>query len=281
MSTHTNSEMTLYVRGIGLVGPGFSSWAEAQAALRDPAAAWTQVPTVLVAPMLLPPAERRRAGTIVKLSLAVAEQACAMSGANPHELATVFSASSGDPANCHALCEVLASADRLVSPTRFTNSVHNASAGYWHIAQHARAPSTSLCGFDASLGTGLLEAAVQCTTTQQPVLLVSSDVPYLEPLHGARPLPDSFGLALVLDTVAPTASLASATPAARLHVSLAPPGAVPTECDHASLEALRKVIPAARCLPLLQALARAEPTELVLAYLDSMALTVRVDFPAA
>jgi len=225
--------------------------------------------------MLLPPAERRRAGTIVKLSLAVAEQACGMSGADPLTLATVFSASSGDPANCHALCEVLASADRLVSPTRFTNSVHNASAGYWHIAQHARAPSTSLCGFDASLGAGLLEAAVQCTTAQRPVLLVSSDVPYLEPLHGARPLPDSFGLALVLDTTA------SATPAARLHVRIAPPGSTPTACDHAGLEALRRVIPAARCLPLLQALARGEPAELVLAYLDSLALAVRVDFPAA
>jgi Beta-ketoacyl synthase, N-terminal domain len=255
------SEMTLCVRGIGLVGPGFSNWAEAQAALCDPAAAWTQAPTVLVAPMLLPPAERRRAGTIVKLSLAVAEQACAMSGADPLALATVFSASSGDPANCHALCEVLASADRLVSPTRFTNSVHNASAGYWHIAQHARAPSTSLCGFDASLGAGLLEAAAQCATTQRPVMLVSSDVPYLE-----------------LDTAAPSTANASA---ARLHISIAPPGTAPTECDHPGLEALRRVIPAARCLPLLQALARGEPTELVLAYLDSLALAVRVEFPAA
>jgi Beta-ketoacyl synthase, N-terminal domain len=277
-TTIATPEMTLCVRGIGLVGPGFSNWAEAQAALRDPASAWTQAPTVLVAPMLLPPAERRRAGTIVKLSLAVAEQACAMSGADPLELATVFSASSGDPANCHALCEVLASADRLVSPTRFTNSVHNASAGYWHIAQHARAPSTSLCGFDASLGAGLLEAAAQCATTQRPVMLVSSDVPYLEPLHGARPLPDSFGLALVLGTAAPSAAHASA---ARLHISIAPPGTAPTECDHPGLEALRRVIPAARCLPLLQALARGEPTELVLAYLDSLALAVRVEFPAA
>ena len=269
--------MTVYVRGIGLVGPGFSNWGEAQAALREPAAAWTQVPTVLVAPMILPPAERRRAGTIVKLSLAVAEQACAMSGADPHTLTTVFSASSGDPANCHALCEVLASSDRLVSPTRFTNSVHNAGAGYWHIAQHARAPSTSLCGFDASLGAGLLEAAAQCVSAQQPVLLVSSDVPYLEPLHGVRPMPDAFGLALVLDAHAPSSP---ATPCARLQVSIAPKGAAPTRCDHPALEALRGVIPAARSLPLLQALARGEPAELVLEYLDTLSLAVRVDFPA-
>ncbi len=266
--------MTVYVRGIGLVGPGFSNWTEAQAALRDPAGAWTQAPAVLPPPMILPPAERRRAGTIVKLSLAVAEQACTMSGADPHTLTTVFSASSGDPANCHALCEVLASADRLVSPTRFTNSVHNAGAGYWHIAQHARAPSTSLCGFDASLGAGLLESAVQCVTSEQPVLLVSSDVPYLEPLHGVRPMPDAFGLAFVLDAAAPAA------PCARLLVSIASKGAVPTACDHPALEALRGAIPAARSLPLLQALARGKPAELVLAYLDTLSLSVRVEFPA-
>ena len=265
--------MTVHVRGIGLVGPGFSNWSEAQAALRDPAAAWTSVPSVLPAPMILPPAERRRAGTIVKLSLAVAEQACAMSGADPHTLATVFSASSGEPANCHALCEVLASADRLVSPTRFTNSVHNAGAGYWHIAQHARAPSTSLCGFDASLGAGLLESAAQCVTAMRPVLLVSSDVPYLEPLHGVRPMPDAFGLALVLDPDAPAA------PCARLHIGIAPAGAVPTRCDHPALEALRGAVPAARSLPLLQALARGESAELVLEYLDTLSLAVRVEFP--
>jgi hypothetical protein len=267
--------ISVYVRGVGLVGPGFSNWPEAQGALRDPAVAWAQAPTVLVAPMLLPPAERRRAGTIVKLSLAVAEQACAMSGAEPQALATVFSASSGDPANCHALCEVLASAGRLVSPTRFTNSVHNASAGYWHIAQHARAPSTSLCAFDASLGAGLLEAAVQCVSAPRPVLLVSADVPYLEPLHGVRPMPDAFGLAIVLDAAPPPG------PAARLRVAIAPPGATPTACDHAGLEALRGVIPAARSLPLLQALARGVPTELVLAYLDSLSLVVQLDFTAA
>jgi hypothetical protein len=266
--------MAVYVRGIGLVGPGLASWIDAAAALREPGA-WTRRPTVVPAPMILPPAERRRAGAIVKLSLAVAEQACSASGVDPHTLTTVFSASSGEPANCHAMCEVLASADRLVSPTRFTNSVHNAGAGYWHIAQHARAPSTSLCGFDASLGAGLLEAAVQCVSAQRPVLLVASDVPYLEPLHAVRPMPDAFGLALVLDSAPP------ALPAACLRLGIAPPGSTPTHCDHAGLEALRGVIPAARSLPLLQALARGVSTELVLEYLDSLSLTVQVDFANA
>ena len=273
-STMKGAAMTVFVRGIGLLGPGLANWADARAALRDPAS-WVSAPTVLNAPQLLPPAERRRAGTIVKLSLNVAEQACAAAGASPGELATVFSASSGDPANCHALCEVLASADRLVSPTRFTNSVHNASAGYWHIAVRSRAPSTSLCGFDASFGAGLLEAALQCTNTQRPVLLVTGDVPYLEPLHGVRPLPDAFGLALLLDPAA------SAMPVPRLRIRIAPPGAALTACDDARFEALRRVIPAARSLPMLQALAREQTAEPVLDYLDGLALAVQVDLGAS
>src|SRR5207244_3501491 len=107
-------------------------------------ATWTSAPVAIAAPARLAPNERRRAGTIVKCALAVADEACAGAGLEPAALATVFSSSSGDPANCHALCEALATPERLVSPTRFTNSVHNASAGYWHIATASRAPSTSL-----------------------------------------------------------------------------------------------------------------------------------------
>lgn len=262
-------ELTVFVNGIGLLGPGFNDWAGSRTALLDPSA-WISNPTVLAPPPLLPPAERRRAGAIVKISLGVAEQACAGQGVDLPGLATVFSASSGDTANCHALCEALATLERLVSPTRFTNSVHNASAGYWHIGTRSRAPSTSLCGFDASFGAGLLEAAAQCVSTQRPVLLVASDVPYPEPLHATRPLPDAFGIALLLEAAAP------ALPAYRLRVSLTAPGSV-TPCDHAGLEALRRTIPAARGLPLLQALARAVPAALCLDYLDTLALSVQLD----
>ena len=270
----STAPLTVYVRGIGLLGPGLTTWADGRAVLRDPGS-WVASPTVVAAPQLLPPAERRRAGAIVKLSLAVAEQACAGSGFEPGHLATVFTASSGEPANCHALCEVLASSERLVSPTRFTNSVHNASAGYWHIANQSRAPSTSLCAFDASFGAGLLEAAVQCVSTQRPVLMVAGDVPYLEPLNGVRYLPDSFGVALLLDATAPSqpSSRLRLTTQGRQQTASAPL----TVCDHAGLETMRSAIPAARALPLLQALARAVPASVVLDYLDSVALAVQID----
>ena len=62
---------------------------------------------------------------------------------------TVFTSASGDPETCHALCEALASPERLVSPTRFTNSVHNAPAGYWHIAAQSRCAAAVAAAQDA------------------------------------------------------------------------------------------------------------------------------------
>ena len=223
---------------------------------------------MLIAPARLPPAERRRAGEIVKLSLAVADQACAGSGIDPRTLATVFSASTGDGNNCHALCEALASPERVVSPTRFTNSVHNASAGYWHIATSSQAPSTSLCAFDASFAAGLIEAVAQCTVGQRPVLLVTGDVPYPDPLHGVRPLSDALGLALLLDHTPGDHDLARLT----LRLGSAPASG----CGHAGLDTLRVAVPAGRGLPLWQALARRETGTVVVNFLDRLSLAVDV-----
>jgi hypothetical protein len=114
-----NAVLHVGVAGIGLLGPGWADWPAAQPQLLDPSG-WQRVPTVVPAPARLPATERRRAGLVVKASVVVADQACAAAGLDPAALATVFSSSTGDPANCHAMCEALASADRLVSPTRFT-----------------------------------------------------------------------------------------------------------------------------------------------------------------
>ncbi|MEW6707115.1 MAG: beta-ketoacyl synthase chain length factor [Pseudomonadota bacterium] len=259
------------LRGVGLVGPGFDDWARGRALLADPSQ-WAAAPTVLPPPARLPPAERRRAGAIVKACLAAADQAAAQAGIDVGQTATVFSASVGDGPNCHALCEALATPERLVSPTRFTNSVHNASAGYWHIATACRAPSTSLSAHDASFAAGLLEAASQSVADRRPVLLVVADAPYPEPLRSTRPIPDAMALALVLDA-------SHAGPAlARLSLQLADGEA--DACAHAGLEALRRAIPAARALPLLQRLARGEAGPCTIGYHEGLALRVAVE-PAA
>lgn len=265
--------------GLGLIGPGLPSWDAAQAVLRGEAAADTAERTVVPAPMRLPPAERRRAGAAIRIALAAAEAACAHAEADPATLATVFASSSGDGANCHALCETLAAEDpaaRLVSPTRFTNSVHNAASGYWHIAVGSPEASTSLCGFDGSFAAGLVAALTQLRPDAAPVLLVASDTPYPEPLHATRPLPDTMGVALLLAPAGPGEARcwlgAALLPAER--------AGVPTRCRDAGLEALRQAIPAAQALPLLEALARRLPAVVVLPVSPAQSLRLVLEFPA-
>ena len=289
----------LWVRGIGLIGPGLADWASAAPLLRAatpasyggeaPAAPWARTATVVPLPSRLAANERRRAGMADKASLAAADQAVAMADADPAQLATVFTSSTGDPANCHALCEALATPERLLSPTRFTNSVHNTPAGYWHIATRSMRSSTSIAAFDASFGAGLLEAAVACHTSGAEVLLVACDIPYPAPLHALRSLSDTVAVALVL---APRSGPRRGAWRLRLHTQggVAADGATgattdvatgaatgaatdagtgaalggafqdavfatATPCADAGLEALRREVPAARALPLLCAMA--------------------------
>jgi hypothetical protein len=212
--------------------------------------------------MRLPPTERRRAGTAVKAAVGVADAAVLAADVDPSHLPTVFTSSSGDPANCHALCEALAAPQRMVSPTRFTNSVHNAAAGYWHIATASHQPSTSLAGHDASFAIGLLEAAVQCHATQGRVLLVACDTPYPEPLNAVRPIADVFAVAMVLGP-----------PGAGRGLRVIGLGDQPFDrCADAALEAVRCAIPAARSLPLLQSLASPDAADVVLECLPGQSL---------
>jgi Beta-ketoacyl synthase, N-terminal domain len=259
--------LAAYVEGIGFLGPGLADWPAASRVLSG-ATPWRSLPTVLPAPQCLPSAERRRTGAPVKLTLAVGLEAISSAGVDPTTLPAVFSSSGGDGQNCHEICQVLASADRQVSPTRFHNSVHNAAAGYWGIATGATAASNALCAHDASFAAGLLEAFAQVAVERTAVLLIAYDASYPEPLHSVRPIPDAFGIALVL---APARRAAS-----RAHLQLSwCEGPADTLAD-AGLERLRASIPAARSLPLLAQLARAEPGRAVIEYLEEQCLALEV-----
>ena len=134
----------------------------------------------------------------MRLALAVGLEATTNAAADPAALPALFTSSGGDGANCHEICQVLAGTERALSPTRFHNSVHNAPSGYWGIATGASAASNALCAFDASFGAGLLEALTQVQVDRTAVLLIAYDASYPAPLLSARPIPDAFGVALVL-----------------------------------------------------------------------------------
>ncbi len=260
--------LSAYVSGLGVLGPGLPNWTQA-AVLLAGSTAYAPLPTVLPAPTLLAAAERRRTGRVVKLALAIALEATSQAGENPAELASVFSSSGGDGHNCHELCQALSLPGREISPTRFANSVHNAAAGYWSIATGAMAESNVLCAFDASFNAGLLEALTQVAVDNKAVLLVAYDSEYPQPLHAKRPLPDAFGVAIVLTPQQRDCS------SARLDAML-------TDEDYdrmtdPALEELRRSIPAARSLPLLRLLARGVAGRTVLEYLDVSRMAVRVE----
>ena len=74
--------LAAYLDGIGVLGPGLNGWPNTAAVLsgRRP---YTSAPTVLPTPAMLPAAERRRTGRVVKVALGVALEATAAAAANP------------------------------------------------------------------------------------------------------------------------------------------------------------------------------------------------------
>jgi len=257
--------MTLAARvlGVGLVGPGLAGWREAREVLAG-RAAYSPAATVIPPPDSLPATERRRAGKCVRLALAAGLAAAADAAIPARELAAVFASSTGDGENQHAICEVLASDDRAISPTRFHNSVHNAPAGYWGIATGAMMPTDSVAAFDATFGAGLVEALGRIAAEPaRAVLLVAYDAPYPEPLQSARPVLDAFAVGLVL-------AAAGAGPAITVEIARRVASPMPDE----ALERVRRAIPSARSLPLLRLIAQGAQGRADLEYVDGLALTV-------
>jgi len=270
------STLVASLAAVGAIGPGFNDWTTCRQQLTG-APSEIHTPTVIPVPADLPPAERRRVGKVVKLALATGLQTCANAGLSPSALTTVFVSSGGDGDNCHAICETLASDDRLISPTRFHNSVNNAASGYWGIATGAQAPSTIVSAYDGSAGAGLLEAMAQLDAGDcDTVLLISYDTPYPSPLSEARPIMDAMGVGLLLTRHPQAESLSHL----RLHLE----DSHPTQMQDSAMEHLRRAIPTARLLPLLQGVARVGDGQghqrCVLEHLPGAHLAIDLDPPA-
>ena len=259
--------LSAYVDGVGLLGPGFASWDEGAPVLSGTRALVLQA-TVLPPPEGLPPAERRRTGSIVRLALAAGHDALRQARVPGAQLPAIFTSSGADGPNCHEICAEL-TAERQLSPTRFHNSVHNAASGYWGIATGATPASNALCAFDASFGAGLLEALVQVQIERTSVLLVAYDANYPEPLFAQRPIPDAFGVALVLSPVAGAAALG--------RLSVAASSAAAERMEQPALEVLRGAIPAARSLPFLAQLAQRATRGVVIDYLEPHNLALSIE----
>ena len=206
---------------------------------------------------------------MIKLCIALGSEASQSAGLDPKELASVFSASNGDGHNIHAICEALAQPDRMVSPTRFHNSVHNAASGYWSIAAASMQASTVLAAFNATFAAGLLEAVAQVNSSSVPVLLLAYDSEYPEPILSKRYMPDAGGIGLVLTNGLDEHCLA------RIDISLDQVGE-PSPMADAALESLRLSIPALEGLPLLEHLALGTAGTVSLRYFTPTLLNVDI-----
>jgi Beta-ketoacyl synthase, N-terminal domain len=237
------------VEAVEVCGPGLENWLSARPVFAG-SESYRAASMVLPPPGQLSPAERRRAIPSVRLALMVGAGAVEQAGYMAAALPAVFASSGADGDTISAIFAALVTPAREVSPTRFHNSVHNAPSGYWGIATQSREAVTSLSGYDASFGAGLLEAAVQAISGNRPILLVAYDLPYPEPLNSARRIEASFGAAFVLSSAPSDRALATL----KIGIATDPTGKS-SRCSDPGLEQLRRGNPAARSLPLLVMLA--------------------------
>jgi hypothetical protein len=130
------------------------------------------------------------------------------------------------------------------------------------------APSNVLSAHDGSFVAGLLESLCQVAVDGVATLLIAFDTDYPAPMRDVRPIPDAFGVALVL---APTPS---ANTLARIDARLTDTPA--TVLAAPEFEQMRLGNPAARALPLLDALAAQRTASVVLDYLQDVQLELDI-----
>lgn len=238
----------LYIEAVGVFAPGMEGWAAAREVLAG-VRNYQAVALPKYKPTCLPPNERRRATALVRLAFGACEDAIGERIEDAAGLASVFASSGGDYGINDQICRALSRAERVLSPTQFHNSVHNAAAGYWSIATGSQAPSVSLSAYDYTAAAGFVEAFTLAAVEQYPTLLALYDNDVSWPLLEKRPVTQPFSAALWLTPERSPQSMAAISMA--LDSDSGPTGAV----LEPALESLRADNPAARCIPLLRLLA--------------------------
>ena len=187
--------MKLYVSGIGIWSDLAQDWEQLKTALAENS---DTDPAGIPRSELIPRAERRRAPKTAKLAVEVAEQACRMAKADISETASVFTSVLADTENLRQYLSGTSAATKILSPTKFHNSVQNAPAGYWAIGSGNHSPCNYVGGFMESWALALIEAASQCLIEQRDVLLVNYDIANKAPLSDVCQIDESFASALLL-----------------------------------------------------------------------------------
>ena len=193
---------------------------------------------------LLPKPLRRRASLTTRMAVTAAMAACKRAGVDPGDLPSVFASVGGEIRVTDELCRALPDREESLSPTRFHNSVHNTTAGYWGILNDCRSPAVAIAGLDDTFAIGLLEACSQLNQLGDDILLVCYDETwpqYLAPPMGSIALSSAFVLG--------SEQANSCWPMISL-----PMLGTTDQSLNSDIEAIMGSAPAAACIPLMQAL---------------------------
>jgi hypothetical protein len=256
----------LQLVGIGTWSPRHGNWEEFCAGIQSDD--WPE--EVKLQPDLIPPRERRRAPQLVKMAIEVMDQACKMAAIEPNESAVIFSSAMGDMQITDYICAALAQTPKLISPTKFHNSVHNAAPGYWSIATGAFCPASAVSAFEYTPTMAFLEACIQAAEEQTPVLCVAQEVAAPPVLMDICPSEAPFSAAFLL---APAGFCDS--PLASIEFVVEQDSAEWPEIDGRLGEFASNM--SARFLPLMTALAGNMATHIRLPMTENMSLGVRLD----
>ena len=259
--------MKIYVNGLSVIGPGLHDTQSAQTILRGEKH-WHYETMPSLKPAMLPANERRRTTSLIKLSLE-AMQDLLRDNDGLNSLSSVFASAYGDLDIADKMCSALAAREKVISPTVFHNSVHNAPAGYWSIAASLRGASTSISAGDATFMVGLMEAVTRLMTEHNVVLYVAYDYPGPERINARLPLAYPLAIALRLGSTPEPGVFGTLTLKGEADKPL-------TRCRNISLDPLREGMPTGAGLPLIEALCRRARMEVDIPYLADKTYSVIV-----
>lgn len=192
-----SNNLRIKILGTGAWGPGFCDWQTLEQHLETHTAFDTDE-FVSPKPTVIPANERRRAPLPVKLAVETSWQACQQAELDPADFACVFASGLGDTETTDYMCKALTTEEKLLSPTRFHNSVHNAAAGYWTISTGCMHAANSIAGFEETVPLGLLETAVQACGDNTPMLLTLFDAKTADIYKEMFSTTQSFGASLAV-----------------------------------------------------------------------------------
>jgi len=184
------------IAGVGAWGKDFRQWPDLQKFLSGQP--WEDDNAKGPKPDIIPANERRRAPLPVRLAVESSWQASQTSCYQPEDLSCVFVSALGDTQLTDYMCKVLAGESKMLSPTKFHNSVHNAAAGYWTISTGCMKAANSVAGYEESVSLTLLEALTQIKIEQKPILITFYDAPVSQVLKGLLKNEYPFAVSIVL-----------------------------------------------------------------------------------